>query len=120
MPLYAQSSHRCIAAATGTSPTGPFTAPSGPLICDDSEGGVIDVAGFEAPGGGLYIVWKVDGNAIGGSHTPIRLQHVGANGYTPDGSVYTLIDRDANDGPLVEAPSLIYWDGYVLYCHSLL
>lgn len=74
---------------------------------------MIDVSGFEAPGGGMYIVWKVDGNSIGSSHTPIRLQHVGANGYTPDGSVYTLIDRDAADGPLVEAPSLVYWDGSV-------
>ncbi|KAH9837316.1 Arabinanase/levansucrase/invertase [Rhodofomes roseus] len=113
------AAHRCVAAATATSPTGPFTAQSGPLICDDSEGGVIDISGFEAPGGGLYVVWKVDGNSIGSSNTPIRLQHVGANGYTLNGDVYTLIDRDAADGPLVEAPSLVYWDGwYYLFFSS--
>ncbi|KAH9929715.1 glycosyl hydrolase [Fomitopsis serialis] len=113
------AAHRCVAAATATSPTGPFTAPSGPLFCDDNEGGVIDISGFEAPGGGLYIVWKVDGNSIGSSNTPIRLRHVGANGYTVEGDVYTLIDRSAADGPLVEAPSLVYWDGwYYLFFSS--
>lgn len=77
---------------------------------------MIDISGFEAPGGSLYVTWKVDGNSIGSSHTPIRLQHVGADGYTVDGDVYQLIDRDAADGPLVEAPSLVYWDGYVFRC----
>ncbi|EPS98140.1 hypothetical protein FOMPIDRAFT_39706 [Fomitopsis schrenkii] len=113
------AARRCVAAATSNSPEGPFTAQSGPLFCDDSEGGVIDISGFEAPGGGLYVTWKVDGNSIGSSHTPIRLQHVGADGYTVDGDVYQLIDRDAADGPLVEAPSLVYWDGwYYLFFSS--
>ena len=71
---------------------------------------MIDASGFEAPGGGLYIVWKVDGNSVRKS-TPIKLQHVGANGYDLLDSPVTLITNDPVDGGLVEAPSMVYWDG---------
>lgn len=108
-----QNQHHCVAAATASSATGPFTAPSAPFICDDAGGGVIDISGFQAPDGDRYVVWKVDGSAINSNSTPIRLQRVQADGVTLDGEVYTLINRDASDGPLVEAPSLVYWDGYV-------
>ncbi|EJF59365.1 Arabinanase/levansucrase/invertase [Dichomitus squalens LYAD-421 SS1] len=108
----------CIGVATATSPAGPFTPNSSPLICDLANGGVIDASGFEAPGGGLYILWKVDGNSIGAS-TPIKIQHVGANGYDLLGSPVTLITNDPVDGGLVEAPSLVYWDGwYYLFFSS--
>ncbi|KAJ7508423.1 glycosyl hydrolase [Mycena galericulata] len=43
--------------------------------------------------------------------TPIKLQQVAANRYTLIGSPVQILDRDAGDGPLVEAPSLIYVDG---------
>lgn len=77
---------------------------------------MIDISGFQAPDGQRYVVWKVDGSAINSNSTPIRLQRVQADGVTLEGEVYTLINRDASDGPLVEAPSLVYWDGCVCLC----
>jgi hypothetical protein len=100
----------CIGIATASSPAGPFTPKSSPHICDLANGGAIDPSGFQAPGGALYLLWKVDGNSIGRS-TPIMIQHVGANGYDLIGSPVQLITNDPVDGGLVEAPSMIYWDG---------
>ncbi|PIL25288.1 hypothetical protein GSI_13177 [Ganoderma sinense ZZ0214-1] len=112
------SNDHCIGIATATSPAGPFTPNTSPLICDLDNGGAIDASGFEAPGGGLYILWKVDGNSIGKS-TPIKIQHVGANGYDLLDTATTLITNDPIDGGLVEAPSMIYWDGwYYLFFSS--
>jgi beta-xylosidase len=120
----AANGNHCIGAATSSTPAGPFTPQSGPILCDASGGGVIDASGFEAPGGALYLVWKVDGNSIGKS-TPIFIQPLGADGYTLQGSATQLITDDSVDGGIVEAPSLVYWDDfYYLYafdllCHSM-
>lgn len=100
----------CIGIATASSPNGPFTANSNPHICDLAHGGAIDPSGFQAPGGALYLLWKVDGNSIGQS-TPIMIQHVGANGYDLIGSPTQLITNDPVDGGLIEAPSMVYWAG---------
>jgi hypothetical protein len=100
----------CIGIATSSSPDGPFTANSEPHICNLDAGGVIDPSGFQAPGGALYLLWKVDGNSIGKS-TPIMMQHVGANGYDLLDEPIELITNGDADGGLVEAPSMVYWDG---------
>jgi hypothetical protein len=100
----------CIGIATASSPDGPFTPKNSPHFCDLANGGVIDPSGFQAPGGARYLLWKVDGNSIGRS-TPIMIQQVGANGYDLLGSPVQLITNDPVDGGLVEAPSMIYWDG---------
>jgi beta-xylosidase len=120
----AANGNHCIGAATSSTPAGPFAPQSGPILCDASGRGVIDASGFEAPGGALYLVWKVDGNSIGKS-TPIFIQPLGADGYTLQGSATQLITDDSVDGGIVEAPSLVYWDDfYYLYafdllCHSM-
>ena len=112
------SNDHCIGIATASKPTGPFKPNSEPLICDLANGGAIDASGFEAPGGGLYVLWKVDGNSEG-KPTPIKTQHVGANGYDLLGSPTTLITNDPIDGGLIEAPSMIYWDGCAcFFCFS--
>nr|GAT47078.1 arabinanase/levansucrase/invertase superfamily protein [Mycena chlorophos] len=108
----------CIGAATSSTPKGPFTPQSAPIHCDDSGGGVIDASGFEAPGGALYLVWKVDGNSKGQS-TPIFIAPIGANGYTITGTPVQLITDSSVDGNIVEAPSMVYWDGwYYLFFSS--
>ncbi|KAF8164491.1 glycosyl hydrolase [Mycena galopus ATCC 62051] len=107
----AANGNHCIGAATSSTPAGPFTPQSAPILCDASGGGVIDASGFEAPGGALYLVWKVDGNSLGES-TPIFIQPLGANGYTLQGSATQLITDASVDGGIVEAPSLVYWDGF--------
>ncbi|KAF7368306.1 Arabinanase/levansucrase/invertase superfamily protein [Mycena venus] len=94
-----------------STPAGPFAPQSGPILCDASGGGVIDASGFEAPGGALYLVWKVDGNSMGKS-TPIFIQPLGADGFTLQGSATQLITDDSVDGGIVEAPSLVFWDGF--------
>jgi beta-xylosidase len=113
--LSAANGNHCIGAATSSTPAGPFKPQAGPIVCDASGGGVIDASGFEAPGGALYLLWKVDGNSKGKS-TPIFIQPLGANGYTLQGKATQLITNDPVDGGIVEAPSLVYWDGfYYLY-----
>ncbi|KAF7349632.1 Arabinanase/levansucrase/invertase superfamily protein [Mycena sanguinolenta] len=110
--------NHCIGAATSSTPAGPFTPQSAPILCDSAGGGVIDASGFEAPGGALYLVWKVDGNSKGLS-TPIFIQPLAANGYTLTGSATQLITDEAVDGYIVEAPSMVYWEGwYYLFFSS--
>lgn len=96
----------------------------------NSQGGAIDPAGFADSDGSLYVVYKVDGNSLGGggicgngdeSHsTPIMLQGVEADGVTPTAATATqILDRDTDDGPLVEAPNLVLVNGtYYLFFSS--
>ena len=125
-----QSQH-CIGAATSESVTGPYTPTDKPIACPLQDGGAIDPAGFVDSDGSVYVVYKVDGNSLGGggpcgnadgTHgTPLMLQQVSADdGYTPVGDPVPLLDRDDADGPLIEAPSLVRSaDGtYVLFFSS--
>jgi beta-xylosidase len=118
----ANNQHHCVGAATSTNIRGPYTPIDATIACPISQGGAIDPAGHHHPSGDLYVVYKIDGNSLGhgGScnngvapivSTPIMLQKVAANGYTPVGSPVQILDRSAADGPLVEAPSLIYVNG---------
>ncbi|KAF4307405.1 hypothetical protein GTA08_BOTSDO04181 [Botryosphaeria dothidea] len=83
-------------------------------------------------GGQRYIVYKVDGNAIGNGGicgntiepivpTPLLLQAVEDDGVTPVGDPVTILDNaGVSDDGLIEAPSLVKtWDGqYVLFFSS--
>lgn len=103
-----------------------------PWICPLAQGGAIDIAGFtdENNGGKRWIVYKIDGNAIGhgGScgntvepivPTPIMLQQVGGDGYTKIGQPKQILTNGENDGPYVEAPTLTRMGGkYVLFFSS--
>ncbi|KAL8729204.1 MAG: hypothetical protein Q9181_005077 [Wetmoreana brouardii] len=116
----------CVGAAVsdGTSPEGPYTAQSNePLACNEESGGSIDPAGFKDKDGQNYVVYKIDGNNKGNGgvcgnsnppiqSTPIKLQKLQSDLITRDGDPQTILDRDDNDGPLVEAPSLNYKDGF--------
>jgi len=88
-------------------------------------------AGFKDTNGDIYVVYKVDGNSKGDGSglcgqskknpkpTPIMLQKMKSDWMTPDGSPKQILDRDNNDGPLIEAPSLNFKDGlYYLYFSS--
>lgn len=67
--------------------------------------------------GTMYVAWKVDGNGIGHGglcgntrepivSTPIMLQEMEADGITPVDEPVQILDRDASDGPLIEAPAI--------------
>ncbi|MCJ1367689.1 hypothetical protein MMC16_006823 [Acarospora aff. strigata] len=124
----------CISAAVSTKIEGPYLPRSQPIACHPKEGGAIHPAGFRDSDGKLYVVYKVDGNAKGNGGvcnnskdpikpTPIMLQGLRDDGVTPvAGDLFQLLDRDNrhnNDGPLVEAPSLVKRDGtYFLFFSS--
>lgn len=107
----------CVGAAVSDAVTGPYVPYSHPLICP--YGGGIDPAGFlDRSTGKRYIVYKVDGNSLGHGGlcrndvlpiipTPLMLQEVDPDdGVTLIGSPTQLLDRDALDGPLIEAPAM--------------
>ncbi|KAI0404641.1 glycoside hydrolase family 43 protein [Xylaria palmicola] len=130
-------STHCIGAATAATALGPFKPQSAPLICNDGDGGVIDASGYD-DGADRWIVWKVDGNNLGGAttcqggtpsgaykSTPIMIQRMARDALTLLDSPRKILDNEgaSNDG-VVEAPALYkIGDGnYVLFysahCYS--
>ncbi|GKZ79707.1 hypothetical protein AnigIFM56816_003913 [Aspergillus niger] len=121
--------HHCIGTAVSesTDPSGPYIPNPAPLSCRLDQGGSIDASGFLDKDGSRYVVFKVDGNSIGNGGdcnngiaplkpTPILLQKVDTDGFTPVGDAVQILDRDDSDGPLVEAPNLIlHGDTYFLF-----
>ncbi|KAI0012989.1 glycoside hydrolase family 43 protein [Xylariaceae sp. FL0662B] len=120
----------CIGVATSDTVVGPFTPGSEPLICDAAGGGAIDASGYD-DGVDRWILWKVDGNNLGGAttcqygtpsgsytSTPIRIQRMARDATTLLDGPSTILDNlgAANDG-VVEAPSLykIADGNYVLF-----
>ncbi|KAI9149212.1 hypothetical protein HJFPF1_11261 [Paramyrothecium foliicola] len=110
----------CVGIARSRTVAGPYVPDDEPWECPLEIGGAIDPSGFEDPATGRrYVVYKVDGNAIGhgGScnnmaepqaATPIMLQEVDAlDGSTKIGPPVAILDRTVDDGPLVEAPNLV-------------
>lgn len=125
----------CVGAAISPSITVPFSPLPQPLFCPQDEGGAIDASGFKDAQGQRYVVYKVDGNVLGhgGScnnfigpivPTPIMLQKVEGDGVTlASDAPVAILNRDDADGPLVEAPSLMYKNNmyYLFYssnCYS--
>ncbi|KAL1680369.1 glycoside hydrolase family 43 protein [Schizophyllum commune] len=123
----------CISAATSTNIQGPYTPIDNVLACPVSSGGAIDPHVFTDVDGSLYLLWKVDGNNIGHGgncnngvepiqSTPIMIQRMSADGksFYPGTGHTQILDRDANDGPLIEAPSLVRTSEgiYVLFFSS--
>lgn len=128
------SGKHCVGAATASQPQGPFTAIDNPLFCDLSVGGAIDPNGFKDPqSGNQYVVYKVDGNSIGNGgacsnsvppiqSTPLILQQVSSvDGTSATGSAIEILSNIEEDGPMIEAPALIYDPGsatYILFYNS--
>jgi arabinan endo-1,5-alpha-L-arabinosidase len=105
-----------VGAATASSAVGPFTDVGQPLVHDPAMGN-IDATELEDTGGTRYLVWKVDGNAVG-KPTPIRAQPLSANGTALTGAPVTLITNDlAWEGGVVEGPWIIAHGGsyYLFY-----
>ncbi|KAI5212405.1 glycoside hydrolase family 43 protein [Aureobasidium subglaciale EXF-2481] len=121
----------CLGAAVASQPQGPYTPQATPLACPLSEGGAIDSDNFMDIDGTQYVLYKIDGNSVGHGgvcnngnapivDTPIMLQKVADDGFTPVGTPVKLLDRSELDGPLVEAPSLMRTANgkYVLFFSS--
>lgn len=125
-----QTAQHCVGTATADNILGPYTAQASALACPLSQGGAIDPSGFTDTDGTHYVVYKIDGNSIGhgGScgntvdpivPTPLMLQQLEADGITPVNDPIELLDRGDADGPLIEAPNLLLYDGtYFLFFSS--
>ncbi|MEZ4232448.1 MAG: glycoside hydrolase family 43 protein [Polyangiaceae bacterium] len=106
-----------IGAASAASPTGPYTDIGKPLITEPSPG-AIDAHYFRASTGKHYVLWKVDGNAVGQS-TPIKIQELAADGLSVVGSAKTLISNTESwEGALVEGPWMIEHGGEFFLFYS--
>ncbi|TPX09679.1 uncharacterized protein E0L32_009152 [Thyridium curvatum] len=128
-----KTKRHCVGAATATSILGPYTPQAQPIACPEDKGGAIDPSGInDDRNGRRYITYKVDGSAIGTGGecgngdepivpTPLMLQEVStADGFTKIGAPVQLLDRIAEDGPLIEAPQIVrVADGtYILFYSS--
>jgi beta-xylosidase len=125
-----ETTHHCVGAAIASTILGPYTAINTPIACPLSQGGAIDPSGFTDTDGTHYVVYKVDGNSIGHGgdcnngvapivSTPLMLQQLAEDGVTPVGNPVELLDRSDADGPLIEAPNLLLYEGvYFLFFSS--
>ncbi|KAL4928928.1 glycoside hydrolase family 43 protein [Aspergillus undulatus] len=103
--------------ATSSAIEGRYCPVEHPLACPIEQGGAIDAAGFKDDDGTVYVTYKVDGSRLttddGEVHpTPLVLQEVKGDGFTPVGEPVTLLDRTHEDGPLIEAPVIVKSDGF--------
>ncbi len=106
-----------IGAAIADKPLGPFSDIGRPLV-DDPNPGVIDAHFFQASDGRRFLLWKVDGNAIG-QPTPIRIQQVEADGITLIGSAQTILTNDRSwEDHVVEGPWIIERNGFFYLFYS--
>ncbi|KUI66274.1 Extracellular endo-alpha-(1-_5)-L-arabinanase 1 [Cytospora mali] len=125
------TSFHCIGAATADTIEGPYTPVDTSLACPTDQGGAIDPSGYwDEASSTRWLVYKVDGNNIGHGGlcnngvdpiqpTPIMLQQLDDDGYTLIGSATEVLDRSDADGPLIEAPNLIYDDDtYIIFFSS--
>ena len=121
----------CVGTAVSDSVEGPYDSNSDtPLACPTDQGGAIDASGFRDADGARYVLYKIDANALGNGgscgntvppilSTPIMIQRVKQDGFTPVGEAVELITNDEADGPLVEAPAMRkYGDTYFLFFSS--
>ena len=110
---------QCIAAATASSPEGPFVVVGEEmLVCPEEEGGAIDAATFLDEDGTRYLLWKNDGNCCG-LDTWLYIAPLAADGLGLAGMPTRLVKQDlAWEGVLIEAPTLVKRDGVYVLLYS--
>jgi beta-xylosidase len=106
-----------VGAAFASDILGPYTDLGAPLLSAPSPG-VIDAHEFETSSGARYLLWKVDGNAIG-APTPIKIQPLTADGLQVTGAPTTLISNTlAWEGAVVEGPWMVEHGGFFYLFYS--
>lgn len=107
-----------VAAATATSPLGPYTHAAGPLV--EHPQGVIDATFFEDDDGSRWLVYKIDGNSVG-QPTPMFIRRLAEDGmsFAPGSTATEVLRNNTNtwEGGVVEAPWIVKRDGtyYMFY-----
>lgn len=109
-----------VGAAVADEPEGPFKDIGQPIVRNETVG-LIDVNYFQDSNTGKkYILWKEDQNDFDPPRpTPIIIQELKADGMTVTGEPKELIRNDRPwEGVLVEAPTLIYHEGWYYLFYS--
>lgn len=110
---------QCITVATAIAPGGPYVDDTpGPLVCQREMGGSIDPSPFRGNDGRPHLVWKSEGETVGGSGQ-IWSQGLAPDGLSMTGDARSLItaDREWEDG-IIEAPSMAPVAGTWLLLYS--
>ncbi len=115
--LYYSTFHRelgvqCLSVATAPALDDRFAdASSEPLACDATEGGAIDPSPFVDDAGRRFLVWKVDGVAVG-KPPAIVAQRLSPDGRRLEGERAVLLRADrAWEAGQIEAPSMAALSG---------
>ena len=105
-----QGGSLCIAVATASKPTGPYTD-HGALECQ--EVGSIDAFPIRDENGKLFVVWKEDGNSVG-KPTPLWAQQMDEKTFKLVGERREILRNDPNtwEGNLVEGPYIMRRNGW--------
>jgi xylan 1,4-beta-xylosidase len=105
-----QGGSLCIAVATASKPTGPYTD-HGALACQ--EVGSIDAFPIRDENGKLYVVWKEDGNSVG-KPTPLWAQALDEKTFKLTGERREILrnDPDTWEANLVEGPYIMRRNGW--------
>lgn len=106
------SGRQCVGRAVAVTPSGPYRDDSAdPLICQAELGGSIDASPYRDTDGGLWLLWKNDGNAID-VDTWIWSQRLSADGLRLVGTPAKLLRQtEPWEGTLVEGPFFHRHDG---------
>jgi ribosomal protein L24E len=112
--------HYCLSVATAAAPIGPFSdkAASGPVICDDADGGIIDPSPFVDGSGHPWLYYKTFDD-INAGPTPARIWAVPltSDGAHLAGTPHIILSQNNMSSPFetVENPEmLLTGDHYVL------
>lgn len=102
------SGKQCTGVAESAGPLGPFTSPADePLICQRALGGTIDASPFRDEGGGLYLYYKADANAVG-KPTAIFVQSMTPDGMGLTGEPVALLTNDQPwEAHVIESPTMV-------------
>ncbi|MDQ2726340.1 MAG: glycoside hydrolase family 43 protein [Actinomycetota bacterium] len=113
---HAASGRQVLSVAHATSPVGPFEDRSpGPAVAQLDLGGSIDPSPFVDKDGTPYLCWKADSNAIDRPAT-LWAQPLRGDGGAVVGEPTRLLVHDRRwERPLIEAPSMVFADGYWLF-----
>lgn len=105
---HAASRRQCISVAVADHPAGPFVDSSAaPLVCELDGGGSIDPSPFVAPDGVPYLLWKREGEVVGG-RAELRAQQLTPDGLALVGEPSVLAGTDQRwEGRTVEGPSML-------------
>lgn len=113
------SDRHCLTLATSPSPTGPFRDTSSkPLYCSSDPRGSIDPAWLQYRGK-VFLIWKNAGiKGVKKTDIMVRRMSADGSGFYPGSRAHELLTtRDAWEGSVIEAPSMVRYGGrfYLFY-----